>query len=75
MKHFAPDTVRLELPPVPASGPEREAVLRAVAAALVARLGPATATFLASLLDEAAEELGGAAADVHVAELQEGDAA
>jgi hypothetical protein len=41
----------------------------------VARLGPATATFLASLLDEAAEELGGAAADVHVAELQEGDAA
>jgi hypothetical protein len=65
----------LELPAVPASGPEREAALRAVAAALALRLGPATATYLCALLDEAVEELRGAAADVRSVPLEEVDAA
>jgi hypothetical protein len=45
------------LPTLPAAGPERVAVLDAVAATIAAAFGPQVARFLAARLDERADEL------------------
>ena len=61
----------LRLPPMPASGPEREAALRCLAFDLAAQLGPTTASYLASLLDEQCDELSLGDGAVHAEALQE----
>jgi hypothetical protein len=46
----------LQLPPLPTSGPEREAALKCLAFDLVMQLGPETTRYLATLLDEVSDE-------------------
>ena len=47
---------RIAIPPIPASGPDRELAIRAIAEAVVDQIGALAAMVLASEIDEAAAD-------------------